>query len=261
MTGRTVIAGMAADVVQHGSGRDLLLLHSLLADRSSFHRIVPVLESRYRITLPNLPGYGAAPALPPPVSIERYADWVAELIATLGLAADTAVLGNGLGGFIAVALAVRHGAAFGPLIVADALPGFPADAKSPLRALAARVSVEGMAGAMDIAIRRMFPEDYIAAHPDVVNERRRALARADPAAFQRACHVLADLDLAPRLAAITNRTLVIVGAEDRTTPPEIARDLAAGIAGARYAEIAGCGHCPQIQKPDELVELVDGFLA
>jgi 3-oxoadipate enol-lactonase len=252
---------MEKDVVQTGRGRDLLLLHSLLADRSSFDRLLPELSSRYRVTLPNLPGYGTSAALTPPVTIAHYADWVAELIATRGLGANTAVLGNGLGGFIAVALAVRHGKSFGPLIVADALPGFPPVAKEPLRSLAARVNVEGMAGALDIAIRRMFPEDYIAAFPAVIDERKRALAMADPVAFQRACLALADLDLAPRLASIANRTLVIVGAEDRTTPPEIARNLAAGIPGARYAEIAGCGHCPQIQKPRELVALVDEFLA
>ena len=255
-----VVRGGVADVVQHGHGRNLLILHSLLADRSAFDLIVPELSGRYRVTLPNLPGYGATTALPSPVSIERYADWVAELIADLELAPDTAVFGNGLGGFIAVALAARHGASFGPLIVADALPGFPPSGKEPLRALAARVKAEGMAGALEPAIRRMFPDGYIAAHPAIVEERRRALADADPDAFERACRALAELDLTPELGAIANPTLVIVGAEDRTTPPEIARGLAAGIPGARYVEIADCGHCPQLQQPRELVALITEFL-
>ena len=87
----TVMGNMQADVVQTGEGRDLLLLHSLLADRSSFDRVLPELSSRYRVTLPNLPGYGASAALPPPVSIESYADWVAQVSAALQLAPDTAV--------------------------------------------------------------------------------------------------------------------------------------------------------------------------
>lgn len=256
----TVMGNMQADVVQTGEGRDLLLLHSLLADRSCFDRVLPELSSRYRVTLPNLPGYGASAALPPPVSIESYADWVAQLSAAMQLAPDTAVLGNGLGGFIAVAFAARHGKSFGPLIVADALPGFPADGKAPLRALAQRVSEKGMAGALDIAIRRMFPERYVAAHPAVIEERQRALTAADPGAFGRACLALAEVDLAPRLASIANRTLVIVGADDRTTPPEIARHLAAAIPGARYSEIPDCGHCPQLEKPRELAALVVQFL-
>ena len=257
----TVKGNMQVDVVQAGAGRSLLLLHSLLAERSSFDRILPELISRYRVTVPNLPGYGASGALAPPVSIEDYADWVAEMSAVLQLPPDTAVLGNGLGGFVAVALAARHGSSFGPLIVADALPGFPAEGKAPLRALAARVGEQGMAGALDIAIRRMFPERYIASHPAVIEERKRALATADPTAFGRACLALAELDLAPRLATIANRTLVIVGAEDRTTPPAIARELADAIPAARYMEIPDCGHCPQLEKPQELAALVNRFLS
>jgi len=256
-----MVNGKTVDVVRHGSGRDLLLLHSLLADRTSFHWVVPELSKRYRVTLPNLPGYGATPALAPPVAIEDYADWVAKLMRALQLPASTTVLGNGFGGFIATALAVRHGAHFDQLIVADALPGFPPAGKAPLRGLAARVAQEGMVGALDVAIRRMFPEDFITAHPEIIDERKQALASADPVAFQHACHALADLDLQPVLGTIRNTTLVLVGADDQTTPPAIARQLAASIAGARYAEIAGCGHCPQIQKPQELIALIDGFLA
>src|SRR5256885_1412240 len=76
---------------------------------------------------------------------------------------QTEVLGTGFGGFIAVALAARHGARIRRLIAAPALAAFPEPAKQPLRALAERVAKEGMAGALDVAIRRMFPAPFIAA--------------------------------------------------------------------------------------------------
>jgi pimeloyl-ACP methyl ester carboxylesterase len=100
----------------------------------------------------------------------------------------------------------------------------------------------------------MFPEDYIAANPGIVAERKEALLlAAEPRAFARAALALTELDLAPALGRIRNATLVLCGALDQTTPPGIARQLAAGIAGARYEEIPECGHCPQVQKPDALV--------
>ena len=251
---RMAVAGRPATVLQTGSGPDLLLVHSLLAERSSFDRVLPALAELFRLTVPDLPGYGGTAPLPEPVKLEDYADWVAALIRTLALPPSTTVLGNGFGGFVATALAVRHGALFGKLIVADALPGFPAPAKEPLRGLAARVASEGMQGALDIAIRRMFPEDYIAANPGIVAERKDALLRAaEPGAFGRAALALTELDLAPVLGKIKNPTLVLCGALDQTTPPDIARQLAAGIPGARYEEIPECGHCPQVQKPDVLV--------
>ena len=46
----------------------------------------------------------------------------------------------------------------------------------------------------------------------------------------------------------------------RAIPAAIARELAAGIAGARFMEIPGVGHCPQIEDPQAFVAAVNGFL-
>lgn len=253
------IIGADLDVVQTGTGRDLVLLHSLLTDRSAFDLVAPPLAKTRRLTLVNLPGYGASG--PAGEDVESYADRIAALIAALRLPRQTDILGNGLGGFIAVALAARHGAIFDRLIVADALAAFPEPAKQPLRNLAAKVAQEGMAGALDIAIRRMFPDSFIAAHPQIVSERKRALEKeADAKCFQQACLALARLDFTPELAKIRNPTLVMVGALDQTTPPAFARELANGIPGAKFLEIPGCGHCPQIEDPRAFIDAVNAFL-
>ncbi len=246
------------EVMQTGSGRDLVLLHSLLSDRSAFDREVPLLSKTRRLTLVNLPGSGGSgPAGP---AIEDYAERVAGLITALRLPQETDVLGNGFGGFIAIALAARHGGQFDRLIVADALAAFPEAAKAPLRGLADKVAQEGMSGALDIAIRRMFPESFIANHPGIVAERKRTLAEADPVCFRVACLALAKLDFAPVLGEIRNPVLVMVGELDQTTPPVLARELATKISNARFLEIPGCGHCPQIEKPEAFVEAVNEFL-
>jgi pimeloyl-ACP methyl ester carboxylesterase len=253
------VAGAELDVVQTGSGRDLVLLHSLLTDRSAFDLVVPELARTRRLTLVNLPGYGASG--PAGNAIEDYADRISGLLAALRLPKQTDVLGNGFGGFISIALAAGHGGKFDRLIVADALATFPEPAKQPLRNLAAKVAQEGMAGALDIAIRRMFPDTFIAAHPQVVAERRLALEKeADAMCFQRACLALARLDFTPVLGKIRNPTLVMAGALDQTTPPALARALANGISGAKFLEIPGCGHCPQIENPRAFIDAVNAFL-
>ena len=203
------------DIVRMGAGRDLVLLHSLLTDLSAFDLVAPPLAKTRRLTLVNLPGYGASG--PAGEDVESYADRIAAMIAALRLPRQTDILGNGFGGFIAVAL--------------------------------------------DIAIRRMFPETFIAAHPRVVSERRRALEKeADARCFQRACLALARLDFTPVLGKIRNPTLVMAGALDQTTPPVLARALANGIPGAKFLEIPGCGHCPQIENPQAFIDAVNDFL-
>jgi pimeloyl-ACP methyl ester carboxylesterase len=104
------VNGAWVEVQQAGAGRDLVLLHSLLTDRGVFDRVAPVLARKHRLTLVNLPGYGGSSAAGS--DIESYADRIAGVLEVLKLSKETAVLGNGFGGFIAVMLAVRHGARF-----------------------------------------------------------------------------------------------------------------------------------------------------
>jgi 3-oxoadipate enol-lactonase len=234
-----------------------VILHSLLADRSAFDRVVPSLSRRRRVWLVNLPGYGAS--RPAGSSVEDYAERIGALLRSLKLE-NPDILGNGFGGFIAVALAARHGALVRRLIAAPALAAFPEPAKQPLRGLAERVAKEGMTGALEVAIRRMFPERFIAAHPEIVEERKQALTKADPACFRTACLALAALDLSPVLNNIKNQTLVMAGSEDATTPPSLARELAGKIPHAMFRQIEGCGHCPQIENPALFVQVVEEFL-
>ena len=250
--------GARVDVSQQGEGRDLVLLHSLLTDRSAFDRVAPALSRKRRLTLINLPGYGASSAAG--ADIESYADRVADTLAALHLPRETDVLGNGFGGFIAVVLAVRHGGRFDRLIAAPALAGFPEAAKAPFHRMASAVSSQGMVAVLDAAIQRMLPAEFIEKNPEIVAERKRSLAAADPACFATACLALAKLDLSAAVKQIRNPTLVLAGSEDATTPPALARELAAAIPGAKFRELGGCGHCPQVEDPARFVAAIEGFL-
>ncbi|HEX7053427.1 MAG TPA: alpha/beta hydrolase [Burkholderiales bacterium] len=234
--------------------RDLVLLHSLLTDRGAFDRVKDALAADFRLHIPDLPGYGGS-ASRGEASIEAYADRIAPEIPQ-----GAALLGNGFGGFVAVMVAIRHGARLGALIAAPALAAFPAAAREPFRVMAAKVREGGMAAVLDAAVNRMFPPAFIAAHPGIVAERKRALAQADPQAFARACLALAELDMTPQLAAIGCRTLVLAGELDQTTPAALARELAARIPAARFQALEGCGHCPQIEAPGLFIHAVRQFL-
>lgn len=249
----------ALEVETTGAGPDLILLHSLLSDRTAFYRVAPDLARSFRLHLVNLPGYGQSRA--ECASIADYADLVSRIFGALKAAPGAAVLGNGFGGFVALALAIRHGEEFGPLLIADSLASFPAQAKEPFRAMAGKVRAAGMGAVLDAAVLRMFPQAFIARHPDIVAGRKAALAKADAECFARACLALADVDFRPDLGKIRNRTLVMAGALDQATPAGLARELAAGIPGARFREIPDCGHCPQIEKPEAFVGAVREFLA
>ncbi|HCP00322.1 MAG: hypothetical protein CL573_09340 [Alphaproteobacteria bacterium] len=250
-----------ADVVQAGEGPDLLLVHSLLAERSAFDRALPELAKGHRVTIPNLPGYGGTPRLNNTTpDVREFADFLVGVMDAAELSCDTAVLGNGAGGFMCVALGIYHGERFGKLILADTGSGFPEPAKKPLHLLADRVEADGMGAVLDAAILRMFPGSYISANPDIVTERKEALAVADPAAFAATARALARVEMSAEIGRIENDTLVMVGLDDTTTPPDMSYALHQGISGAQLVEIPDCGHCPQIQSKDAFVRAVLEFI-
>jgi pimeloyl-ACP methyl ester carboxylesterase len=127
--------------------------------------------------------------------------------------------------------------------------------------MASKVITEGMKGVLDAAIGRMFPPAYAERNPEVIAQRKRALGTVDAQCFARACLALAALDLTTQAREIKNRTLVLCGALDQTTPPALARELARLIPGARYEDIADSGHCPMLEQPGALTEKMLRFLA
>jgi 3-oxoadipate enol-lactonase len=77
-------------------------------------------------------------------------------------------------------------------------------------------------------------------------------------------HDYKDVPLEPpaseRLADVQAPTLVVTGEEDVRDILEIADKLVAGIPGAEHATIAGAGHLPSLERPDEFDRVVLGFL-
>lgn len=253
------VRGQPFEYAQSGRGPDLVLIHSLLTDDTVFERVIPALSTAHRITTIDLPGFGGtAPVVLD--SVADHADWLADAIEALGLPKKPHIFGNGFGAFVVLQLAIRHGAKLNNVMVADVVPAFPEPAKMPFRGMAAKVREGGMQTILDTAIGRMFPPAFQSSEPDVVAFRRERLARVDAQCFARACLGLADLDLTPRLASIRNRTLVMCGSLDQTTPPALARQVASGIQGAQYVEIEGSGHCPMLEQPLALVAAMRAFM-
>ena len=106
----------------------------------------------------------------------------------------------------------------------------------------------------------MLAEKYVV---DTIVARQRKVGRT----YLEAVTPLDELTIRPGalcgvdLAMIRNRTLVLVGALDATTPPPLAEAMAARIPGSRFKTIPGCGHCPMLETPAELVALIEAFLA
>ena len=255
----TTFADGRLTAVQAGEGPDLLVIHSLLADRTAFDPVLPWLAARFRVTLVNLPGFHGSACIAP--GIETYADHLAQVFAPGGLGRDTTIIGNGFGGTVAVAMALRHGETFGKLVLSDVAAGFPPEGRKAFEVMASKVEQDGLGSVATISANRVFHAAYLALHPEAIEDRRRVLMGIAPDGFIAACRSLMTTDLTPQLGAVGNATRVICGELDAATPPALCRLLAESIPGASYVELPGCGHCPPLEQPEAFIAAVADFLS
>lgn len=245
-----------------GSGADLFIVHSLLTGPESFDQVASTLSQDMTVHRVHLPGFGSSTRLPAPeITAADLADVVAAAMEEVGGDSHSTVLGNGLGSFVCLTLAIRHGEKFGRLIACNTGPGFPSDRKAAFLTMSELAGNGGMAAVADVAVRRIFPPSYLEANPQATAQRRAVLEKIEPGAFAAACRALAVLDLRDELATIRNATLVVVGEIDQTTPPQMGLAVAEAIPGAVTIEIPGCGHCPQLERPEALLTAIESFLS
>lgn len=66
--------------------------------------------------------------------------------------------------------------------------------------------------------------------------------------------IMARADSRPLLPSIRCPTLVLVGAQDELTPPHLADEMAAGIAGAQLVKVPDCGHLSTLERPEAVTQ-------
>jgi pimeloyl-ACP methyl ester carboxylesterase len=249
----------ALTAVRTGQGRDLVVLHSLLADRHAFDPVLPALAEKHRVTLINLPGFQGshAPLLP---LMDAYVASIEDGFEEFGIDRDSILIGNGFGGTVALAFAQAHPERIAKLVLCDAAAAFPPEGRQQFAAMAAKVHEAGLGAVAEIAARRVFSPAYLAAHPEKIEERKQVLLGIDPKAFHAACAILQKADLTPLLHRLEVPTLVVCGEFDQATPPALNKQIADTVPGAKYVELPGCGHCPPLEQPDEFVAAIKGFV-
>src|SRR6516165_1609152 len=221
----------ALTAVRTGAGPDIVLLHSLLSDRHAFDQVLPALASRHRVTLINLPGFhGSAPT--PLALMDAYVAAIQDGFQEFGVGNDSILIGNGFGGTIALAFAIAAG----------------------------KVAEAGLGSIAEIVAKRVFSPAYLAAHPEAIEERKAVLLQIHPQAFQAACKILQEIDLQPLLHRMKVPTLVVCSEFDQATPPTLNKVVADKVAGARYLQLPGCGHCPALEQPQAFINAIKDFV-
>ena len=252
------VAGKRLAARAAGTGTPIVLFHSLLADETSFDRIVQPLASAHQVIVLSLPGFGASDSVGS--DLAAIADHIAAGIGQMAPKQAPILLGNGYGGFIALMTAIRHPGIASRLVLADCGACFSEPGRAAFRGMSAAAKEKGLAAIADVAMRRLFAPEFQERNAPLIEERKKRFLAVDPATFHGACDALATLDLRDQLKSLKLPVLVLVGEQDEATPPPMSREMAAGIPGAKLLELPGCAHVPQLQAPELFLSAVRPFI-
>jgi pimeloyl-ACP methyl ester carboxylesterase len=257
--------------LEAGSGPVVLAIHGLGGTKGSFLPTVAALTDRYRVVAPDLPGFGDSDKpLAAPYDARYFADAVVDLMDALDIQ-RAHLLGNSLGGRVALEVALRDPARVGRLaLLAPSLAWRRQRTWAPLlRLVRPELGLVQLAPrpAVEAIVHRLIPGANHGWTAAGVDEFLRAyLTPAGRAAFYAAARqiYLEAPDGAqgfwPRLRGLQPEALFVWGRRDRLVPIAFARHVADALPRARHLAL-DCGHVPQVERPRETHAAVGAFLA
>ncbi len=259
---KTRVDGTEIKYDVRGSGPVLLLLHAFPLGLSMWDPQVEALSASHRVARFDARGFGGSALGSEPFSMARIADDAAGVLDAL--AADKAVVvGCSMGGYAALAFARRHPRRLNGLVLQDTRAGADSEeAKATRATLAARVLAEGAEAAVQALLPGLLGATSQRSRPALVELVRERILAAPRQALAAALHGLAARDDSRGLLpAIQVPTLVLVGEEDRLTPPAEAELIASAIPEARLETIPQAGHLANLENPEAVNDALARFLA
>lgn len=235
-----------------GTGAPLLYLHGGDGPESAQPLLEP-LARRFDTLMPEHPGFGVSDTPEWLTTIHDFAYFYLGLLDSLGLD-QIHLVGQSLGGWIALELAVRDPRRLQTLTIIDS----------------AGIHVKGVPKGdlfmrpPEVVLRSMFADqsraDALLAKKPSLEEQEQLLKHRYTIARVAWHPPLFDPELEKWLHRITAPTHIVWGEQDRIFPVEYAKAFHRLILNSRVTVIPRCGHLPHVEQPAALLDAIVGFI-
>jgi 3-oxoadipate enol-lactonase len=247
------VVGIAANGTP--DGELILFLHGVGSSKEVWRPQLEFLAGRRPAMAIDYPGYGES---------EFRADATREDYACAAFAAMDAmgrqrahICGLSLGGVVAIAMHATAPERCASLIIADSFAVHPEGQAIYDRSVAASRSMT----MRELAEARSGVLLGSAATPELRAEVIETMAAINPAAYRLGAAAVWLADQRERAASIDVPTLILVGEEDRITPPALSEELGRLIPHARLQRIAAAGHLANAEQPAAFNSAIESFLS
>lgn len=237
-------------------GPAVVFANSLGTDLRVWDMVVAALPAGLRVIRYDKRGHGLTDA---PDGDYFMGDLVADaagLIDHLGLK-RVLFVGLSIGGVIAQGLAAERPDLVRGVVLSNTAPKIGTEEMWNQRIAAVREG--GIASLSEPVLERWFSKKFRTEQPTDLAGWRHMLTRTPLGGYAGCCAALAETDLRASTAALRLPVLVIAGSEDGSTPPDLVREMAESVEGARFELIRGVGHIPCVEAPGTVARLIGDF--
>jgi pimeloyl-ACP methyl ester carboxylesterase len=234
---------------RRGKGTPLVLVHGFPLDHHLWDEVVPLLEDRFDLIVPDLRGFGESSTVDSFYTMEDYASDLAGLLDYLGIQ-RAAIAGHSMGGYVALAFVRLFPERVRGLgLVASQVLEDSEERKQGRYKSAAEVAEHGIGSVVEAMAPKFTPDKRLQAFA------RESMERQPPAAYIGALKAMAErVDSTSLLSSFQFPVVLIHGNADSLIPIERAREVKATLPQAHLVEISGAGHMPMLEAKEKTAE-------
>jgi pimeloyl-ACP methyl ester carboxylesterase len=257
--------GIKTSYLEAGSGEPVIMLHGSgpgVSALANWQHNIHALAQRFHVLAPDIVGFGATER--PDDIIYSLRTWTDHVWAFLDAhdIGKTAIVGNSLGGRIALQMATDRPDRITKMV----LMGAPGVGMTLTDGLIALRGYEPSREAMRDLLRAYFAVNPAMITDDLV-ETRYAASIADGAyeayrtMFYDPRHAGSELGITEdEVRAIATPTLLVHGREDKVVPVQVSMTMLGLLPNADLHVFSACGHWTQIERADEFSVLIADYL-
>ncbi|HPE26424.1 alpha/beta fold hydrolase [Albidovulum sp.] len=242
-----------------GSGPALFLIHGIGARRATFAGLVEGLKDRFTCISYDLRGHGESPLPDGRFGLDDLVDDLEALRSRLGIG-RAHFAGHSLGGMIGPAYARRHPDRVLSLGLWSTAAFRTQDDSAKVKAVVAAMREKGIGQVLDTLTARWFTDAFAAAHPEVIERRKRQVMDTPPDVFLNVFDIYAETEMAPWLHEVTAPCQVLTGENDGGCNPRLNRLIADALPKSELVILDDLKHAIFIEATDRVLPHVRDFL-